>query len=657
MEHLRLAEIKVLLYRLVLAWAVLFASRLLFIVFNFDILEIPNFLTFVKIVFFGNVFDFATLAFLNIAFMLFSLLPFGINRHLWYQKFLALLYFIPNIIGLLLNFIDIAYYQFNNGRLTKTALEVAENESNFWGFFLTFFGDFWYLFVLAFLFIWGWVKLFRKKNLIHSKPKKWLPYFGFSLTWLVVFILTFLYFIRGDLNHSTRPITVVDANGYVNYPKNAVAVLNTPFVFIRTFNKNGIQKKNYLPQETVEKIVPRTLQIPKDSNDLNKPNIVLIMVESLSREFLGSFNEHKQIPNYQSYTPFLDSLANHSLIFPNTFANGMKSIHAMGSVLAGIPSFKDAFTSSPFVNQEIESVVSILNKEGYKTKFFHGAENGSMGFNGFANILGFDEYHGKTEYYENDEDNCKDCYDHDNIWGIWDEPFLQFMKRDLDREKQPFFAHVFTLSSHHPYDLPKEYENYYPKGKIPLHECVGYTDDALRKFFAKSSQEEWFKNTIFMITADHTNQSFYTEEYYKMLNTFAVPFILYDPHHRFQGKNMSLAQQIDIFPTIADIIGYDQPFRSWGNSLLNTNRTPRIITGRDGLFFYSEGEFIVSFDGENIRGIYHIEDLGLKNNILNKKDKKHLQLIKHCKAYIQDYMERITSKNLTSKNAASTLRK
>jgi phosphoglycerol transferase MdoB-like AlkP superfamily enzyme len=88
----------------------------------------------------------------------------------------------------------------------------------------------------------------------------------------------------------------------------------------------------------------------------------------------------------------VDSLAQHSLIFTNAYANGYKSIHAMSSVIAGIPSFKDAFTSSPYPKQKTESLVSTLKNEGYSTSFFHGAPNGSMGFLGYANILGFDHY-------------------------------------------------------------------------------------------------------------------------------------------------------------------------------------------------------------------------------------------------------------------------
>ena len=125
---------------------------------------------------------------------------------------------------------------------------------------------------------------------------------------------------------------------------------------------------------------------------------MIFILESFAREYNGAFNKGAKIKGYQGYTPFVDSLAQHSLIFTNAYANGWKSIHGMSSVIAGIPSFQNAFTSSPYPKQKIESLVSTLESQGYDTSFFHGAPNGSMGFLGFGNILGYDHYYGKTEF-------------------------------------------------------------------------------------------------------------------------------------------------------------------------------------------------------------------------------------------------------------------
>ena len=306
--------------------------------------------------------------------------------------------------------------------------------------------------------------------------------------------------IRGDFKKSTRPINLVDANRHTTKIQHADFVLNTPFAIIRTFNKKTFKKVVYdLPKSVVDSLVQPIKTYKKTIP--NKPNVVVFITESYSREYMGAFNDPKKIKDYVGYTPFLDSLATKSLIFNNAFANGRKSIHGMSSVLAGIPSFKDAFTSSPYANQDMESVVSILNDEGYDTSFFHGAPNGSMGFLGFSNILGFDNYYGKTEF-NND-------LLFDGVWGIWDAQFFQFTKEVLDAKTTPFFSTIFTVTSHEPYIVPKEFEGVFPKGTLPMHQCVGYTDFAFKQFFEAAKKEPWFENTIFIITADHTNQIYY----------------------------------------------------------------------------------------------------------------------------------------------------
>ena len=345
-------------------------------------------------------------------------------------------------------------------------------------------------------------------------------------------------------------------------------VLNTPFTLIRTLGKNYIKKQDRVPQKQVEAILQpiktfnRTVQAP--------PNVVILIVESLGREYIGSFNKKMGIKNYESFTPFIDSLSQSSLIFPNAFANGRKSIHAMSSIIAGIPSFKVAYTSSPFSNQDTQSIVSVLNDMNYDTSFFHGAPNGSMGFLGFGNILGFDHYYGKTEY--NNE------ADFDGLWGIWDKPFLQYVNKELAQKKEPFMATVFTLTSHSPYVIPDTAEGKYPEGYKPIHKCIGYTDDALRTFFNEAKKQAWFDNTIFVITGDHTNQVHY-QTYYKLLNRFAVPILIYKPNSNLVKENYNLAQQIDIYPTLTDLVGYKKPIRSWGRSLVNdTIVTPYAVS-------------------------------------------------------------------------------
>jgi phosphoglycerol transferase MdoB-like AlkP superfamily enzyme len=376
------------------------------------------------------------------------------------------------------------------------------------------------------------------------------------------------------------------------------------------------------------------------NNPKTKPNVVVMILESYGREYIGAFNKQAHIPGYVSHAPFLDSLAQHSMIYTNAYSNGRQSIHGMSSVLAGIPSFKDAFTSSPYPQQKIESLVSTLESEGYHTSFFHGAANGSMGFLGFGNILGIDNYYGRTEF--NDDSQF------DGFWGIWDEPFLQFMKRTLDKEKTPFLATVFTVSSHEPYIVPEKYKNVFKEGKIPMHKCAEYTDFALKRFFAEAAKSPWFDNTVFVMVADHGNQTYY-DEFQKPINRYAVPILIYQHNSKYVGVDDDFANQIDIYPTILDMVGYDKPFRSWGRSLLDKKSSqPFVMNSTGTIYQFSRGNYICTFDGKKSVGFYDKKDTSLKNNLIAHRNAEMNDLELRCKAFIQDYMNRIIDKKLTS---------
>lgn len=637
-----------MLYRLFLAYLFYFVARLLFVVYNFSILEVSSLSELLKLCYHGLIFDTAAIFYLNSLFVLCSMFPLGINTTKAYQKFLFYVYFGFNLLGYATNFIDFGYYKFNYNRTTISEWDVVKNESNLLQMLLRFTLTYWHIIALFVGLAWLWVFLYKKVKIKQRKYQySFLLYAATSVGSFLIMAALMVGGIRGgDFKKSTRPINLVDANRYVTNIHHADVILNTPFAIIRTINKNNFKALNYNISKTdIETLLsPIKTYAPKSNSE---PNIVLFITESYGREYLGAFNKHSNITNFESFTPFLDSLANHSLIFSNAFANGRKSIHGMSSVLAGIPSFADAYTSSPYAKQPVESLVSTLKSMGYDTSFFHGAPNGSMGFLGFSNILGFDHYYGKTEF--NDDSQF------DGFWGIWDEPFFQFMKTTLDQKESPFMATIFTVSSHEPYIIPEAYTGQFPKGYLPMHQCVGYTDYAFKKFFEAAKKEPWFNNTIFVITADHGNQ-IYFDEYKKAINRYAVPILFYDPSGRYVGENRDLAQQIDIYPTILQMVGYDKPFRSWGRSLLNQPQdslaanaqsdTP-FVMNHDGVFYrFSKGNYICIFDGEKAIGFYAMDDLSLKTNLIHNKNIEMEALENHCKAFVQHYFDSIINKNL-----------
>ena len=641
LKFIRTNEYKILAYRILLVYIFYFIARVLFYLYNSNFLKVDSFFDFLSLCYYGLAFDTTAILYVNLLFIVFSILPFWKNTTISYQKFLFYLYFSTNIFAYSFNFIDFIYYKFSLTRTTTAALEVVKNETNKSTLFFSFTVDYWHVWVLLIFFSAIWIYLFKKVKVEINIPTKPIPYLIFSIISFLIISTLIIGGIRGgDFQKSTRPINLVDAGKHVKKINHSDIVINTPFAIIRTLFSNSFKKPNFVGVN--EKIISEKVQpIKQYSNNLpTKPNVVVFILESYSREYIGAFNKILKIPNFKSHAPFLDSLSQHSMIFPNAYANGRQSIHGMSSVLAGIPAFKDAFTSSPYPKQKIESLVSTLKSEGYNTSFFHGAANGSMGFQGFGNILGIDNYYGRTEFNDDSQ--------YDGFWGIWDEPFLQFIKKTLDKKKTPFFASVFTVSSHEPYIIPEKYKNKFKEGAIPMHKCVEYTDFALKLFFNEAKKTTWFNNTIFVLVADHGNQVFY-EEYNKQVNRFAVPLIIYKPNSKLVGIDYDLAQQIDIYPTILDMIGYQKPFRSWGRSLFDKkHEIPFVINSTGDITQFLKGNYICVFDGKNAIGFYDKNDKALITNLINNRNQEMNDIELQCKAFIQDYMNRIIDRKMYS---------
>ncbi|MDP9954457.1 phosphoglycerol transferase MdoB-like AlkP superfamily enzyme [Epilithonimonas hungarica] len=638
MKNLRGQELFVLIYRLFLVFFFYQVARLLFWMFNKDLIKVDGISEYFKLSYYGTAFDTTAILYVNAVFILLSIIPIVINTKKEYQKFLFYWYFITNGIAYSFNFGDFIYYRFSQARLTSAAIEVGKNEKNlgriFWNaVFQHPFVIIWFVVILLI-----WIFFYKKVEIKDEKPSNLIVYFVSSIISLCLITTLVVGGIRGDFKHSTRPINLVDANKHVSNPLQANLVLNSAFSFFRTIGTNNFKLVHFVDEKFIEKEIKPYKLYNREVEE--KPNIVIFIMESFGKEYSGAFNRNTKIKDFVSYTPFFDSLANESLIFTNAFANGRQSIHGMSSVLAGIPSLTDAFTSSPYSNQKIRSIVSICNDMGYDTSFYHGAPNGSMGFQGFGNILGFKHYFGKTEYNKDE--------DFDGIWAIWDEPFFQYFAKKIGK-KQPFMSTLFSASSHDPFKIPEKYNGRFKKGTLQIHEPIQYTDHALKKFFETASKQPWYQNTIFVITADHTNQINYPE-YQKAMNRFAIPLLFFSPNPKYNLKGVDdrFAQQMDIYPTLADLIGYNKKIRSWGRSLLSDKNENYMIVNSDSI---NErmiiGNYIYIFNGKEVTGIYNKSDLALSKNILGKNLNTEQKLgIEKTKAWYQDYMDRVINRKL-----------
>ena len=382
---------------------------------------------------------------------------------------------------------------------------------------------------------------------------------------------------------------------------------------------------------------------PNDSAAVVKKNVVVLIVESFGREYIGALNKDLEGGKYKGYTPYVDALIGKSTTFQYSFCNGRKSIDGMPSVLSSIPMFVEPFILTPSSMNDYTGLAGILGQEGYETAFFHGAQNGSMGFQAFAKKTGFQHYFGRTEY-----EAAKGTDDFDGTWAIWDEPFLQYYAEEMGQMKQPFMTAVFTASSHHPFVIPEQYKQQFPEGKLEIQKCIRYTDMAIGKFFETASKQPWFENTIFVLTSDHTNMS--NHDYYQTdLGGFCSPIIIYEPSHPEGQVIDKIAQHIDILPTVLSMLGYQKPYFGFGIDLLNTpSEDTWAVNYQSGIYQYVKHGYVLQFDGQKSKALYALSDSLMQQNLIHQPSAiSHQQLMeRELKAIIQQYMERMTQNRL-----------
>lgn len=642
MRNLRTTEYKVLFYRLFLVYLFYFFARLTFYGFNKEYLSVSGVGDFFRLAFYGLLFDTTAIIYINLLFIFLSIIPILINTKPKYQKVLFWVYFLFNIPAYMLNFVDTAYFSYNKTRLTTNDWGLIQNENNPIGLLGGFLVQYRMIFI-SFLLLCGlWIFLYRKVEIAEQRILNRKKYFITSILVIVMFVPTLIFGIRGmSFKRGVVPLTVMDANKYAEDISQVNILLNTPFTIFRTMGKNkGFQEYKFTTQDYITENIKPIKQYNRQV--LEKPNVVLIILEGMGAEYFGIMNQNTNIPDYKSYTPFLDSLAQQGFYFTNIYSNSIHSIEGISAVTAGMPTFEKAFVQSAYSQRKLSSVANIARKLGYQTMFAHGATNGSMNFNGFTKQIGYESYLGRTEF--NDERF------YNGSWGIDDEPFLQYFAKEVNKMRSPFLATVFTLSSHDPYTVPEKYKNRFNRGDMPMHNVVEYTDFSIKKFFETVQKEEWYQNTIFVVISDHTVENFY--DYYRQkIVHHKIPIILFSPNKNLipQGTSDVLGQQIDVFPTIVDLIGYQKPFRSWGRSLMSDkNETPRAFVTNTNFYQLIQGNYIYVLDnkGETI-GIYDKEDVNLTKNLKDKPLNNEMKKgVADMRAFMQDFMDRIINDKL-----------
>jgi phosphoglycerol transferase MdoB-like AlkP superfamily enzyme len=638
-KNLLSEETFALILNLVLAMVIFMICRFLFYAENHTLYSDISSAQWQNILRGGVQFDLTAMLYLNSLLILLFTIPCHLKGERTYRLG-RILFVVLNGVGVLMNLADAVYFQFTGRRTTGSIFQEFSAEGNLGSVIGHELINHWYLLLSAILLI---AMLYFGYRTPQPLRKGKLPTYYIAKTILfVIAIYLTICGIRGGFGSYVRPITLSNANQYTTKQSETALVLNTPFSVIRTINKKAYPTPQFFKNEELDSFFSPIHQ-PNDSLPFIKKNVVIIIWESLGREYIGSLNNSFG-NDYESYTPFLDSLLQNCLTFKHTFSNGRKSIDAMPSILSSIPHIIEPFIVSNYSLNKVDGIAAALNSKGYHSAFFHGAPNGSMGFEAFAKKIGFKEYYGMTEYEQEKGEG-----DFDGTWAIWDEPFLQYYAEKMGEFPEPFVTSIFTASSHHPFVVPKEYEDVFPKGELAIHQPMRYTDNAFRKFFETIKESKWYENTLFVITGDHTNMTnhtFYTTD----VGSFCVPVIFFDPSGEIVQKGITdkIAQQIDIMPTILAALHYDEPFLAFGQDLFSTPQEETFaITYNGGIYQFIQNGYNLQFDGEKTAALYALNDSTQQNNLKGLEEKPEME--QKLKAIIQQYMLRMKTDSLTIK--------
>ncbi len=318
-----------------------------------------------------------------------------------------------------------------------------------------------------------------------------------------------------------------------------------------------LAEKNYL-----DDFNPPMLErkIASDSVELKK-NVVLISIESLSADFLEHYG------NQQKITPFLDSLADKSLMFTNLYATGNRTVRGLEALTLCIPPTAGESIVKRKNNKNKFTTGNIFTSKGYQTKFLYG------GYSYFDNMKDFFQGNG-YDIVDRDQFSPEEIT-FANVWGVCDEDMANKAINTMNAEAKtgkPFFNHWMTVSNHRPYT--------YPEGKIDISPTtksreggVKYTDYALRKFFEMAKKQSWYSNTVFVIISDHCASSAGKTEL--PMDKYRIPAMVFSEGFIKPQKFSTLMSQIDVMPTLFGILNFNYTSQFLGQNVFDENYIPR----------------------------------------------------------------------------------
>lgn len=633
------SDAAMLAWRLLLAYTALMLCRIAFLTLNADAIG-PIGWTEGWTLFRGALaFDTASVIWANALFIVMSLLPFRFRSRRWYRRTMFGYYIAANTLAAAINLSDAVYFHYTAKRFTADEIFFARNDNTF-TLLLKFAVENWYLVLLLGALAAMLVLLYGRRIVPRTPIENPWGYYIFNTLLLAAAAALSVGGVRGGFSRMTRPITLSNATRYASTPAKANLVLSNPFCIIRTVGTaKSIDIPRFFSDEELAAIytpchfpVPRHIDEPK--------NIMIFVLESFSAEH-SAFLNPDLYGNEPGYTPFLDSLMRGGHTFTRAYANGSKSIEALPAVFGSIPSLRTPFVLMPQALGKSRQLPRILADRDYPTLFFCGSEAGSMGFEAYMRSAGVETFHSRGDY-----EAARGKRDFDGYWGIWDMPFMDYMGEVLGTVAQPFMAGLFTLSSHHPFVVPDGYE-YLPEGKTRIHRGVQYTDLSVRRFFEKYGDEDWFRRTVFVFVADHVSSETYAAKTRTAAGRNHIIQFIYTPDGSLRGIDGRVTQQIDLMPTLMNLVPDAEPFFAFGrDTFADDGRIPVAFRYSQGYVAVTDSVVVIS-DGDRISGVFAASDTALEHDLSDNGDADIEAVETLLKAFLQQYYTRISRMDYT----------
>ena len=582
--------------------------RLSLMCFHLDEIAGMPFWTIAKAYLVGLHFDTATACYiLALPLLVFIIFDFIGRKNVVFEKIMTVFMTILFVITTFACVSDIPYYNQFADHINLTSLDWFKGENGFSDVMKMILGDpsLWLFFFPLALLI---VAIYFVSRWIVRKSTAWYSgcYVLKGVSALIMVVLCF-FGMRGYVTRE-RPMGVYDSFYCDNSLLNQLGQ-NPTYSFISSYLTDVslmddelaiANMREYLDiQDVTEFENPLSRRFVADTVP-NNYNVVLIIMESMGNDLL------ERSGHFQGLTPFLDSLVDQSLYFENCFSAGK---HTITGVFSSLCSFANTFQDDPTYQLnpiKSEPVLSYnnmpktLKDNGYNTMFFVPHEATWEKLDVFLLKNGIDRIYSDLDYDKDVERSS---------WGVNDEYLLNFAVKALNKydSEQPFFATILTVSNHQPYIMPKSYQR---RSKNDREAAIQFSDDALRIFFEKASKSSWFDNTVFVLVGDHGRD--YVKSYTPPVSYLHVPLIFYCPSLIQPEVSPNFASQVDIYPTLMDVLDISFVNNTLGIDLLQYQR-PMTFSSGDTEYCIFDAEWYMIGSKNKPSQLYRYKNLDMKN--------------------------------------------